>query len=58
VNGILCLLRHERPYRIYVELEQAFRITVPVVRAYHGTRSISEMEINDRSTWRDKLVAT
>jgi WbqC-like protein family len=33
-------------------------VTVPVVRAYHGTRSISEMEIDDRSPWRDKLLRT
>jgi len=33
-------------------------VTVPIVRAYHGTRTMSEMEINDRSAWRDKLLRT
>jgi hypothetical protein len=33
-------------------------VTVPIVRAYHGTRTVSEMEINDRSPWRDKLLRT
>lgn len=33
-------------------------ITMPIVRAYHGTRTISEMEIDDRSPWRDKLLRT
>jgi WbqC-like protein len=33
-------------------------VTVPVVRAYHGTRTISETEINDRSPWRDKMLRT
>ncbi|HXN92753.1 MAG TPA: WbqC family protein [Candidatus Sulfotelmatobacter sp.] len=33
-------------------------LTVPVVRAFHGTRAISEIEIDDRSPWRDKLLRT
>ena len=33
-------------------------VTVPIVRAYHGTRTMSEMEINERSPWRDKLLRT
>jgi len=33
-------------------------VTVPIVRAYHGTRTISEMQIDDRSPWRDKLLRT
>ena len=33
-------------------------VTMPIVRAYHGTRTISEMEIDDRSPWRDKLLRT
>jgi hypothetical protein len=32
--------------------------TLPIVRAYHGTRRISEMEINDSTSWRDKLLKT
>jgi len=33
-------------------------VTVPVARAFHGTRAISEIEIDDRSPWRDKLLRT
>ena len=33
-------------------------ITVPVVRAYHGTRAISEMQIDSGSQWREKLLRT
>ncbi|MBI5740647.1 MAG: WbqC family protein [Nitrospirae bacterium] len=33
-------------------------ITVPVVRNYHGFRSIKEMEINDSTGWRGKILKT
>lgn len=33
-------------------------VTVPIVRAYHGIRQIKEMEINNVSPWREKLLAT
>ena len=33
-------------------------VTVPVVRAFHGTRSISQIEINDDTPWREKLLRT
>lgn len=33
-------------------------ITVPIVRAYHGFRAISEMQINDQPPWRGKVVRT
>jgi len=32
--------------------------TVPLVRAFHGTRLISEAEINDQTPWRQKLLRT
>lgn len=32
--------------------------TMPVVRTYHGTRRTDEMEIDDSSRWRAKLVKT
>jgi len=31
-------------------------VTVPVVRAYHGTRLIREMQINNTAPWRDRLL--
>jgi hypothetical protein len=37
---------------------EAAWVTVPVVRNYHGVRSISEMEIDDSSPWRAKLLKT
>ena len=33
-------------------------VTVPIVRAYHGVRSVREMEIDDHSPWRTKLLKT
>lgn len=33
-------------------------VTVPIVRAYHGVRRIDEMEIDNASRWRDKLLRT
>jgi hypothetical protein len=33
-------------------------VTMPVVRAYHGVRSIAAMRIDDRSPWRAKLLQT
>jgi hypothetical protein len=32
--------------------------TVPIVRAYHGLRTVAEMEINDSQPWRSKLLRT
>ncbi len=33
-------------------------VTAPIVRAYHGTRAINEMEIDESRPWREKLVST
>jgi hypothetical protein len=33
-------------------------MTVPIVRAYHGLRTVREMEINDIQPWRAKLLRT
>jgi hypothetical protein len=33
-------------------------VTVPMVRAYHGLRTIREMRINDSEPWRAKLLRT
>jgi hypothetical protein len=33
-------------------------VTVPVVRAYHGLRTIRETRINDQPPWRDKVLNT
>lgn len=33
-------------------------VTVPIVRAYHGVRAVREMEIDDSSPWRSKLLKT
>ncbi|HJP61092.1 MAG TPA: WbqC family protein [Gemmatimonadaceae bacterium] len=33
-------------------------LTVPIVRAYHGVRSVREMEIDEHSPWRTKLLRT
>ncbi|HEX9364511.1 MAG TPA: WbqC family protein [Candidatus Dormibacteraeota bacterium] len=33
-------------------------VTVPIVRAYHGYRTVREMEINDRQPWREKMLRT
>lgn len=33
-------------------------VTVPVVRAYHGVRSVREMRINNDAPWRVKLIKT
>jgi hypothetical protein len=32
--------------------------TVPIVRAFHGVRQVGEIEIDDRSSWRAKLLKT
>jgi hypothetical protein len=37
---------------------EAAWVTVPIVRAYHGVRSVKEMEIDERSPWRMKLLKT
>jgi len=33
-------------------------VTVPIVRAYHGTRTIAEVEIDNHQPWREKLLKT
>ena len=33
-------------------------VTLPIVRAYHGTRTIAEMEIDNHQPWREKLLKT
>jgi hypothetical protein len=33
-------------------------ITVPIVRAYHGLRTISEIQINNHQPWREKVLRT
>lgn len=33
-------------------------VTVPIVRTFHGTRRICEMQINDATLWRDRLEKT
>jgi hypothetical protein len=33
-------------------------VTLPVVRNYSGTRMISEMQINNTTNWREKLIKT
>jgi hypothetical protein len=33
-------------------------VTVPIVRAYHGVRAVREMEIDENSPWRPKLLKT
>lgn len=38
--------------------QQPAWVTAPVVRSYHGTRSIGEMEINNTLPWREKLLRT
>jgi hypothetical protein len=43
--------------QMMVNRKQAW-ITVPVVRAYHGLRTVREMEINDSQPWRAKLLRT
>src|ERR671914_2812856 len=43
--------------RMLVNREPAW-LTVPVVRAYHGTRTIAEMRIDDSKPWRGKLLKT
>lgn len=35
---------------------QAAWVTMPVVRSYHGTRLIRDMQINDSTPWREKLL--
>lgn len=37
---------------------QAAWVTAPIVRSYHGLRLISDMEINNTTPWRDKLLKT
>lgn len=38
--------------------KQAAWVTMPIVRAYHGTRLICEMKINNRTSWRAKVLKT
>jgi hypothetical protein len=38
--------------------DQARWLTVPVVRAYHGTRTCAEMAIDDAHPWRPQLLKT
>jgi WbqC-like protein family len=33
-------------------------VTVPIVRGFHGTRTIADTEIDNRSPWRPKLLKT
>lgn len=33
-------------------------MTMPIVRAYHGVRGVNEMEIDNTSPWRSKLLKT
>jgi len=33
-------------------------ITVPIIRSYHGLKLVSEIEINDTTLWRKKMLAT
>jgi hypothetical protein len=33
-------------------------VTMPILRAYHGTRRICEMEVNNSTPWREKLLKT
>ncbi len=37
---------------------EASWVTVPITRAYHGVRSVREIEIDERSPWRTKLLKT
>lgn len=37
---------------------EATWLTVPIVRAYHGVRSVQAMEIDERSPWRVKMLKT
>jgi WbqC-like protein family len=37
---------------------EAAWVTVPIVRAYHGVRSVKAMEIDERSPWRAKMLKT
>lgn len=41
--------------QMFVNAEPAW-VTMPIVRAYHGLRSIREMRINDDPTWRTKVL--
>jgi WbqC-like protein family len=43
--------------QLIVNKEPAW-VTVPIVRAYHGVRTVRDMRINDSRTWRAKLVRT
>ena len=43
--------------QMMVNMEPAW-VTVPIVRAYHGLRTIREMRINDSQPWRAKLLRT
>jgi hypothetical protein len=43
--------------RILVNGQPAW-LTMPIVRAYHGVRRITEMEINDSVPWREKIIKT
>lgn len=33
-------------------------VTLPIVRAYHGTREVREIELDGRAPWREKLLRT
>ncbi len=43
--------------QLVVNKEPAW-VTVPIVRAYHGLRTIREMRINESQPWRAKLLRT
>ena len=43
--------------QLMVNKEPAW-VTVPIVRAYHGLRSVHEMKINESAPWRAKLLRT
>jgi hypothetical protein len=37
---------------------QAAWVTMPVIRSFHGTRLIRDMQINNSTLWREKLLKT
>lgn len=43
--------------RVQIMLQrQAGWVTIPMMRSYHGTRRINEMQINNQTDWRRKLL--
>jgi hypothetical protein len=43
--------------KMLVNAEPAW-VTMPIVRAYHGVRSIREMRVTDDPSWRKKILST